>query len=90
MAKTLDCAALHPGYGLIRERIQKRFLSCPKCTLAALYRDIAQACRSQGLPVPARNTVESRVATLDPPRGCPKARRSRYGSPAAIGGRLCP
>lgn len=51
---------------LIRERIQKRFLSRPKCTLAALYRDIAQACRSQGLPVPARNTVESRVGALDP------------------------
>jgi putative transposase len=50
---------------LIRERVQKRFLSRPTCTLAALYRDVAQACRSQGLPVPARNTGELRVAALD-------------------------
>jgi putative transposase len=54
-----------PVERLVRQRLPKRFLSRPKCTLAALYRDIARACRSQGLPVPARNTVESRVAALE-------------------------
>jgi putative transposase len=44
-----------PVERVVRERLRKRFLSRSKCTLAALHRDIAQACRAQGLPVPTRN-----------------------------------
>jgi putative transposase len=59
-----------PVERLIRERIQKRFLSRPKCTLAALYRDVARACRSQGLPVPAQHhRLEG--CRPGPPRGRP-------------------
>jgi len=68
-----------PVERLVRERLRKRFLSRPKCTLAALHRDIAQACRSQGLPVPARNTIALRVAALDPR----EVARKRDGSEAA-------
>jgi putative transposase len=64
---------------IVRERLRKRFLSRPKCTLAALHRDIAQACKAQGLPVPGRNTVARRVAGLDPR----EVARKRDGAQAA-------
>ena len=34
----------------------KRFLTKQKRSLAALHREVAQACKTQKLPVPARNT----------------------------------
>lgn len=51
---------------IIRELLHKRFLTRQKRSLAALYRNIVQACKTQGLPVPARNTVAHRIARLDP------------------------
>jgi putative transposase len=55
-----------PVERLIREQVRKRFLTRQKLSLAALYRDIKRACKSQGLPVPSRNAIERRVARLDP------------------------
>jgi putative transposase len=51
---------------LVRELVRKQFLTRQKRTLAAVYRDIAAACRARGLPVPARNTVERRIRALNP------------------------
>jgi putative transposase len=68
-----------PVEHLVRERLHQRFLSRPKCTLAGLHRDIAQACRSRGLPVPTRNTVALRIAALDPR----EVARKRDGAQAA-------
>lgn len=66
---------------LVREMVRKQFLTRQKRTLAAVYRDIAAACRARGLPVPARNTVERRIRALNPVeagrrRGGPDAVRS--------------
>lgn len=60
---------------IIRDLLQKRFLTRQKRSLAALYREITQACKAQKLRVPARNTVALRVASLDPR----KVARSRGG-----------
>lgn len=68
-----------PVERLIREQVRKRFLTRQKRSLAALYRDIARACKTQGLPVPARNTIERRVARLDPR----ELARKREGEAAA-------
>lgn len=68
-----------PVERLVRERLRRRFLSRPKCTLAALHRDIAQVCRARGLPVPTRNTVALRIAALDPR----EVARKRDGAQAA-------
>ena len=51
---------------LVREIVRKQFLTRQKRTLAAVYRDIAAACRARQLPVPARNTVERRIRALNP------------------------
>ena len=51
---------------IIRELLQKRFLTKQKRTLTALHREVAQACKAQKLRVPARNTVALRIANLDP------------------------
>ena len=51
---------------IIRELLHKRFLKRQKCSRATLYRDIVQACKIQGLPVPARNTVTRRIDRVDP------------------------
>lgn len=51
---------------LVRELVRKQFLTRQKRSLAAVYRDIAAACRARGLPVPARNTVERRIRALSP------------------------
>nr|WP_261619439.1 DDE-type integrase/transposase/recombinase [Pseudarthrobacter equi] len=66
---------------LVREIVRKQFLTRQKRTLAAVYRDIAAACRARQLPVPARNTVERRIRALNPVevgrrRGGPNAVRS--------------
>ena len=64
---------------IIRDLLQKRFLTRQKRSLAALYREVAQACKAQKLPVPARNTVALRIASLDPR----KVARSRGGQDAS-------
>ena len=51
---------------IIRDLLQKRFLTKQKRSLAAVYREVAQACKAQKLRVPARNTVALRIAGLDP------------------------
>lgn len=51
---------------IIRDLLQKRFLTKQKRTLTALHREVAQACKAQKLRVPARNTVALRIANLDP------------------------
>lgn len=51
---------------LVRGIVRKQFLTRQKRTLAAVYRDIAAACRARELPVPARNTVERRIRALNP------------------------
>lgn len=66
---------------LIREMVRKQFLTRQKRTMAAVYRDIAAACRARELPVPARNTVERRIRAMNPVevgrrRGGPDAVRS--------------
>ena len=55
-----------PVERIIRELLQKRFLTKQKRTLAALYREVVRACKAQKLRVPARNTVALRIAGLDP------------------------
>jgi putative transposase len=53
-----------PVERIIRELLQKRFLTKQKRSLAAFHREVAQACKTQKLPVPARNTVAQRIAGL--------------------------
>jgi hypothetical protein len=55
-----------PVERIIRELLQKRFLTKQKRSLAAFHREVAQACKAQKLRVPARNTVALRIAGLDP------------------------
>ncbi|TQU08164.1 transposase [Xanthomonas perforans] len=68
-----------PVERIIRELLQKRFLTKQKRSLAAFHREVAQACKTQELPVPARNTVAQRIAGLHPA----KIARSRGGQDAA-------
>ena len=68
-----------PVERIIRELLQKRFLTKQKRSLAAFYREVAQACKAQKLRVPARNTVALRIAGLDPR----EAARRREGQDAA-------
>jgi len=51
---------------IIRELLRTRYLTRQKRSLAALHRSVAQACKAQQLPAPARNTVALRIAALDP------------------------
>jgi putative transposase len=64
---------------IIRELLQKRFLTKQKRSLAAFHREIAQACKAQKLRVPTRNTVALRIAGLDPL----EATRRREGQDAS-------
>jgi putative transposase len=64
---------------IIRELLQKRFLTKQKRSLAAFHREVARACKAQQLRVPARNTVARRIANLDPL----KATRRREGQNAS-------
>lgn len=68
-----------PVERIIRELLQKRFLTKQKRSLAAFHREVAQACKTQKLPVPARNTVAQRIAGLHPA----KIACSRGGQDAA-------
>ena len=49
---------------IIRELLQKRFLTKQKRSLAAFHREVVRACKLQKLRVPARNTVALRIAGL--------------------------
>ena len=64
---------------IIRELLKKRFLTKQKRSLAAFSREVAQLCKAQELPVPARNTLALRIARLDPV----KTVRSREGRDAS-------
>ena len=55
-----------PVERIIRELLQRRFLTKQKRSLAAFHREVAQACKAQKLRVPTRNTVALRIAGLDP------------------------
>jgi len=70
---------LEPVERIIRELLQKRFLTRQKRSLAAFSREVAQLCKAQELPVPARNTLALRIARLDPL----KTVRSREGRDAS-------
>ena len=64
---------------VIGEIIAKRYLSRQRPSLAVVYSDVVRACRRQGFAVPARNTVASRIARLDPGA----AAQAREGSEGA-------
>lgn len=64
---------------IIRELLQKRFLTKQKRSLASFHREVARACKLHKLRVPARNTVALRIASLDPL----KATRLREGQDAS-------
>lgn len=51
---------------IIREKIRSRYLKRQQLSLAVVHREIAQLCRSNGLPIPARNTVARRISMLHP------------------------
>ena len=51
---------------VIGEVLRKRYMTRQRPTLAAVYGDVVRACKAQGLRVPARNTVASRIALLNP------------------------
>jgi len=70
-----------PVERIIRELLQKRFLTKQKRSLAAFHREVAKACKAQQLRVPARNTVALRIAELDPMRTV----RRREGPEASRG-----
>lgn len=75
---TTDLASAHSGGGrgkgrlpqpveaVIQESVHKYFLKRQNISHAALYREIVRECRSKELPVPARNTVNRRIALLHP------------------------
>lgn len=66
---------------VIADVLRTRYLKRQRPTLAVVYRDIARACRAQGLAVPARNTVASRIAWMDPV----EVAQARQGMAAARG-----
>ena len=68
-----------PVERVIRDLLHKHFLDKQKPCLAAFHRKVAQACKAQGLRVPARNTVALRASHLDPV----KTARRRMGVDAA-------
>ncbi|WP_256991943.1 MULTISPECIES: Mu transposase C-terminal domain-containing protein [unclassified Rhodococcus (in: high G+C Gram-positive bacteria)] len=70
---------------VITEHINREFLARQKLSVAALHRRIALACHRAGLPIPARNTVNARIAAMHPgrvarSRGGPDAARSRQSA----------
>ena len=63
----------------IREVLRAQYLTRQKKTTAAVHRELARVCRTQGLVVPSRGTLTRRIARLDPV----KARTTREGRDAA-------
>lgn len=81
---------------IVRDVLQKRYLTRQRRTVAAIVREIARECRVRGFPVPSRGTVLRRIAQLDPVsstaarEGQDAARplRSAGGTPPEITGLL--
>nr|WP_306437490.1 transposase family protein [Rhodococcus sp. 14-2470-1a] len=70
---------------IVSNHISRYFLHRQKLSVAALHRRIVLACHRAGLPVPARNTVNARIAALHPAsvarsRGGPDAARPRQSA----------
>jgi len=55
-----------PVEDVVQELIRTRYLKRQKLSLAALHRDIVQACSVKGLAAPSRSTVGRRIAALHP------------------------
>ncbi|MCW3767806.1 MULTISPECIES: Mu transposase C-terminal domain-containing protein [Paenarthrobacter] len=55
-----------PVEQITRDLIRRRFMTRQKLSVAALHRDIAQACTQKGLKPPTRNTVDRRISMLNP------------------------
>jgi putative transposase len=55
-----------PVEDVIQDLIRTRYLKRQKLSLAALHRDIVQACFVKGLAAPSRSTVARRIAALHP------------------------
>ncbi len=68
-----------PVERIIRELLQKQFLTRQKRSLAAFHREVVHECKVQNLPVPARNTIALRIARID----AEKTIRSREGPDGA-------
>lgn len=51
---------------VIGEVLRTRYMTRQRPTLAAVYGDVVRACKAEGLRVPARNTVASRIELLHP------------------------
>jgi len=66
---------------VIADVLRTRYLKRQRPRLAIVHRDVARACSARGLPVPARNTVASRIAAMDPV----EVAQAREGSAAARG-----
>lgn len=64
---------------VIREVIRGSYLSSQRLSVAAVHREIVQACRAKGLRVPTYATVGRRIARLHPA----KVAQSREGSSGA-------
>lgn len=64
---------------VIRELLQRYYLSKQRPSMAALHRAVARRCKARGLRVPTRNTVARRVAALHPAQ----VARQREGPEAA-------
>ncbi len=64
--------------GVIRDVVRLRYLTRQKRSVTAVHREIARVCRSRGLPVPSRGSLQRRIAKLDPI----KAASAREGSDA--------
>ncbi len=66
-------------HAVLIRRARQRFPTRQKRSLAAVYREVAQACKAKKLPVPARNAVALCIASPDPR----KVASSRGGQDAA-------
>ncbi len=81
---------------IVRDVLQKRYLTRQRRTVSAIVREITRECRVRGFPVPSRGTVLRRIAQLDPVSaatardGADAARplRSAGGTPPEITGLL--
>jgi putative transposase len=51
---------------VIAEALRTRYLTRQRGSVASVHREIKRVCRSRGLRVPSRGTLERRIAELDP------------------------
>ncbi len=83
---------------IVRDVLQKRYLTRQRRTVAAIVRKITRECRVRGFPSPSRGAVLRRIAQLDPVssaaarEGADAIRplRSAGGTPPEITGLLAP